>query len=48
MKIARSRIMVKTLDSIKQKMFDLKLKEKRVGGATTPFSSLDYPKTCPA
>jgi hypothetical protein len=32
-----SQIMVKTLDSIKQKMFDLKLKEKRVEGGTTVF-----------
>jgi hypothetical protein len=34
-----SQIMVKMLDSIKQKMFDLKLKEKRVDGGTTVFSS---------
>ncbi len=33
-------IMVKTLDAIKQKMFDLKLKEKRVGiPRKTVFSS---------
>jgi hypothetical protein len=44
-----SRIMVKTLDSIKQKMFDLKLKEKRVGGGTTVFSSsLELPKDLPS
>jgi hypothetical protein len=44
-----SRIMLKTLDSIKQKMFDLKLKEKRVGGGTTVFSSsLELPKDLPS
>ncbi len=34
-----SHTMVKTLDSIKQKMFDLKLKEKRVTSDVTVFSS---------
>ncbi len=34
-----SRTMVKTLDSIKQKMFDLKLKEKRVTSDVPVFSS---------
>jgi hypothetical protein len=44
-----SRIMVKTLDSIKQKMFDLKLKEKRVSGGTAVFSSsLELPKDLPS
>jgi hypothetical protein len=44
-----SRIMVKTLDSIKQKMFDLKLKEKRVHGGTAVFSSsLELPKDLPS
>ncbi len=42
--------MVKTLDAIKQKMFDLKLKEKRVGvPRKTVFSSskLDLPADLP-
>ena len=44
-----SKIMVKTLDSIKQKMFDLKLKEKRVGGGTVVFSSsLKLPEELPS
>jgi hypothetical protein len=47
-----SRIMVKTLDSIKQKMFDLKLKikeEKRVVGGTTVLSTtLELPKELPS
>jgi hypothetical protein len=44
-----SRIMVKTLDSIKQKMFDLKLKEKRVHCGTAVFSSsLELPKDLPS
>jgi hypothetical protein len=44
-----SRIMVKTLDSIKQKMFDLKLKEKRAGGGTAVFSSsLELPTDLPS
>ena len=44
-----SRLMVKTLDSIKQKMFDLKLKEKRVdGGASVFSSSLKLPEELPS
>jgi hypothetical protein len=44
-----SRLMVKTLDSIKQKMFDLKLKEKRVDGGTSVFSSsLKLPEELPS
>jgi hypothetical protein len=45
-----SRIMVKTEDSIKQKMFDLKLKEKRVGGGKAVFSSsnLKLPEELPS
>lgn len=39
-----SRIMVKALDSIKQKMFDLKLKEKTGGGTIVSSSSLELPK----
>ena len=45
-----SRIMVKTQDAIKQKMFDLKLKEKRVGvPRKTVFSSskLELPADLP-
>lgn len=44
-----SRLMVKTLDSIKQKMFDLKLKEKRGDCGTNVFSSsLELPKDLPS
>jgi hypothetical protein len=44
-----SRLMVKTLDSIKQKMFDLKLKEKRAVGGTSVFSSsLKLPEELPS
>jgi hypothetical protein len=45
-----SKIMVKTQDAIKQKMFDLKLKEKRVGvSRKTVFSSskLELPSELP-
>jgi hypothetical protein len=44
-----SQIIVKTLDSIKQKMFYLKLKEKRVDDGTTVFSSsLKLPAELPS
>jgi len=42
-----SKIMVKTFDSIKQKMFDLKLKEK-TGGGTIVSSSFELPKDLPS
>ncbi len=44
-----SKIMVKTFDSIKQKMFDLKLKEKTGGGTiVSSSSSLELPKDLPS
>jgi hypothetical protein len=43
-----SKIMVKIIDSIKQKMFNLKLKGKRVGGNTVFSSSLKLSKELPA
>jgi hypothetical protein len=45
-----SRLMVKTQDAIKQKMFDLKLKEKRVGAsrkAVFSSSKLELPAELP-
>ncbi len=45
-----SRLMVKTQDAIKQKMFDLKLKEKRVGAsrkAVFSSSKLELPDDLP-
>ncbi len=45
-----SRLMVKTQDAIKQKMFDLKLKEKRVGAsrkAVFSSSKLELPEDLP-